>query len=393
MEALVALGDCFDAESMVPVNSAHILYSLHALGRGGSSYVQDMASGGGRFVVYTDTNPSGVGSCQAGDFNAPEEIIREQEMIASTIVQMGGFLSDTCAPYLVGHVPGLGHHIAWNESSAVAFANSVLGARTNREGGPSAFAAAITGRVPKYGYHLTENRYGEVKVKVQAKLKTPHDYGTLGYHVGKIVGDKVPVFVGIGGHVSWDALKLLSAAIATSGGVGLFHVVGITPEAPSEEAAFGFKNIGDSQTIVFGHSALQETEAFLSDAEKREADLVVFGCPHASITELQKIAQALQGKKLRNGTQMWIVTSRMIKTYAEAMGYVESIEKAGARFVCNTCPVWLFRTHIKGANPTVVATNSAKLVYALGMYRKESRDMRFYYGSVEECVATAAGGR
>lgn len=387
LEMLIALGECFDAEKMIPIGSSHLLYSLDALGKGGSSFVHYMAVKGGKFTVFTDTNPSSVEACIDRDCSMTESFVQEQRSLAKTVSQMGAFLSDTCAPYLSGHVPLLGQHVAWNESSAVAFANSVLGARTNREGGPSAFAAAITGRVPNYGCHLSEKRLGDFKIVVSSPLEHPHEYGTLGFFAGKIAGDKVPVFEGIAPSCSWDGLKQLSAAIATSGNVALYHIVGITPEARSEEAAFGGKRIRESQTCEFSAAEQRDTAANLSTSESREADLVVFGCPHASITELQAIARSLEGKKLSYGAQLWTFTSRMTKAYAEVMGYTSVIEAAGGKVFSNACPVWVFKRFPKWGEPGVIATDSAKLTSAMGMYRAKGQDIGFYYGSVQECVA------
>jgi hypothetical protein len=150
MEILVGVGECFDAERMIPVNSAHLLYSLNSLGKGGLLFFQETAAQGGRFAIHTDTNPSSFDPCLQRDFGISEQFAQEQMVLCNMMVNMGAYLSDTCTPYLIGHVPLMHQHIAWNESSAVVFANSVLGVRTNREGGPSTFAAAITGRVPEY---------------------------------------------------------------------------------------------------------------------------------------------------------------------------------------------------------------------------------------------------
>jgi predicted aconitase len=239
MEILVGLGECFDAEKMIPVSSAHILSTLGGIGEGGNLFIQEMANKGGKFTIFTDTNPLSIEPWLWKDFGISEEFAQEEISLNNTCSKMGAFLCNTCTPYLIGHNPQFRQHVAWNESSAIVFANSVLGARTNREGGPSALAAALTGRVPEYGYHLDRNRHGNFGVVVNATLNHLHDYGTLGYFIGKIAEDKVPVFFGIPHSVHWDELKHLGAAVATSGSVALFHVIGVTPEALTEEAAFG----------------------------------------------------------------------------------------------------------------------------------------------------------
>ena len=391
LEMLIALGECFDAEKMLPIESSHLLYSLDALGRGGCAFVHKMAEMGGRFRVFTDTNPSSIEA--QTDITCPitESFAQEQRSLAGRISEMGAFLSNTCAPYLSGHVPLLGQHVAWNESSAVAFANSVLGARANREGGPSAFAAAITGRTPNYGFHLSEKRLGELKIVVSSPLEQPYDYGTLGFFAGKIARDKVPVFKGISPRCSWDGLKQLSAAIATSGSVALYHIVGTTPEARSEEAAFGGKRIRESEIYEFSTADRRDTMAKLSTSESREVDLIIFGCPHASITELQTIARYLEGKKLAYGTYLWTFTSRMTKAYAGVMGYISVIEAAGGKIFSDACPVWLLK-RLKGGQPRVIATDSAKLASTMDMHRAEGRNFGSFYGSAQECVEAGIRG-
>jgi len=283
-------------------------------------------------------------------------------------------------------------HIAWSESSAINFANSVLGARTNREGGPSSFAAAITGRVPEYGYHLDQNRYGDLKIVVTAQLKHLHDYGTLGYFTGKIAEGKIPVFIGIPPTVSQDSLKLLGASAASSGSVALYHIVGVTPEALTEEHAFGRKKIKGEQTFEFGERELRETEESLSKAPGREIDVVVFGCPHVSISELREIAQLLSGKKLKYGVELWISTSRMVKTYAELMGYADIIEASGAKITSGVCPLHIPRGLPKDKRPRIVATNSPKLVTYITMMVDPGQDIFPYYGSQERCINAAVTG-
>ncbi len=392
MEMLVGLGECYDAERMIPVNSAHLLASLTAHGKGGTLFVQEMADRGGRFIIHTHTNPANFDPWLRNDFGISEQCAREQMAVTNAISKMGAFLAGTCTPYLIGHVPRMHEHVAWNESSAIIFANSVLGARTNREGGPSAIAAAITGRVPEYGYHLDQNRYGDLKIVVTARLNHPHDYGTLGYFTGKIAEDKVPVFLGIRPTVSWDELKMLGSAAATSGSAALYHVVGVTPEAPTLEAAFGGKKIKDWQTFEFGERELRETEESLSKATAKEVDLVVFGCPHASIRELREIARLLSGKRLKSGVELWVYTLRMVKTYADVMGYADIIEASGAKVLCNTCPVAMSQEFLKDGRSRIVATNSAKLTYYIGTHAAEGQDILLYYGSLERCVEAGITG-
>jgi predicted aconitase len=387
MEILVGLGECYDAEKMISASSAHHLYSLGGIGKGGALFIREMADKGGKFVIFSDTNPSNVDPSWR-DLGMSGDSVRGQTLVVKAFTKMGAFLSDTCAPYLVGHVPRMGEHVAWNESSAIIFANSVLGARTNREGGPSALAAALTGRVPEYGYHLDQNRYGDLRILLNTRLRNLSDYGTLGYFIGKVAEDKVPVLIGISPAVSWDELKLLGAAAATSGSVTMYHAVGITPEAPTEEAAFGSTRLKGRKTLEFGARELRETEECLSTAVEREVDLVIFGCPHASIGEFRDVAQLLSGKKLKSGVELWIFTSRMVKTYAEAMGYIDCIEASRAKVICNTCPFSMSQEFPKNLGLRTAATNSPKMAY----YFIQGKDVSIHYGSLERCVEAAISG-
>ena len=389
MEILVGLGECYDAEKMIPIKSAHLSANNPvSVGDIGIAFVEELASKGGKFITFTDTNPITTPYGLWKDIGISEEWAHKQMALINTYAKMGAFLCNTCTPYLVGHVPRMGEHIAWAESSATIFANSVLGARTNREGGPSAIAAALTGRTPEYGFHLDQNRYGDLEISVTAKLQGLHDYGTLGYFTGKMAEDKVPVFTGIPHYVSWNELKLLAATCATTGSIGLYHIVGVTPEAPTKEAAFGPRKTKDWQTVEFGKRELQETEELISAATAREIDLVIFGCLHYSISEIGHVAHLLSGKKLNPGVELWILTPQIVKSYAEKMGYLDIIEAAGGRILGDGCqnlmPPGFFKEH--GYN--TLATNSAKLAF----YVQGLQNVLSHYGSTERCVEAAISG-
>ncbi len=199
--------------------------------------------------------------------------------------------------------------------------------------------------------------------------------------MGRIAQDKVPVLVGIPPSVSNDELKIMGAAANTSGSVALCHVVGVTPEAPTEKAAFGPKKAGDWQTIDFGEKELRETEASLSKTTSQEVDLVIFGCPHASVREIGDIARLLSGKKLRSGAELWILTSSIVKTYAEKMGYLNVIETSGAKVLCDACTE-INPGFLKERGHRIAATNSAKMC----SYITTGEDILAFYASAERCV-------
>ncbi len=389
MEILVGVGESFDAKRMLPITSVHLSgCSLISATRAGAAFVKEMADKGGRFVTFTDTNIRAHDAWIWRELGIPEDFVQEDNALIRNLERMGALLCNTCSPYLVGHVPRVGQHIAWGESSATIFANSVLGARTNRESGPTTIAAALTGRTPAYGFHLNEARYGDLKISVDCKLDGIADYGTLGYYSGKIAGQRVPVFTGMTKSVSWDELKMLGAALATSGSVAMFHIVGVTPNAVTEKLAFGGRKVSPSETHKFGGRELKETEAALSKAKGSKVNLVVFGCPHCSIVEVQEIAQALSARTVKPGTELWVMMSRMIYTYAEKMGYIDIIRAAGAKIVCEVCPVNLPRDLLRQQGIKTAATNSAKLIF----YAAANQDISFYYGSTSRCIEAAVHG-
>ncbi|KAA0002782.1 MAG: DUF521 domain-containing protein, partial [Thermoplasmata archaeon] len=225
------------------------------------------------------------------------------------------------------NLPHFNEHIAWSESSAVSFANSVIGARTNREGGPSALASAICGVTPNYGLHLDENRKPDFLVKVRVDLTFNADFGAMGYFIGNIVKNKIPYFQGIK-NANTDHLKALGAAMAASGAVALYHVDGITPESHLMET-------DKLEKIEFSKEELKETYEKLNSGE--EADVIIVGCPHASLREIIDIAFVLNEKKLKK--PLWICTSRATKEIAKRMGLANIIEKAGGKIVADTCMV------------------------------------------------------
>ncbi|MFA4936209.1 MAG: aconitase X, partial [Candidatus Methanoperedens sp.] len=226
----------------------------------------------------------------------------------------------SCTPYnIFDNLAAFGDHIAWSESSAISYANSVIGARTNREGGPSALAAALVGKTANYGFHLDENRKPVVLIEVEGELHDS-DYGALGYIVGEMVGDKVPFFK-LKLKPSKDELKSLGAAMAASGAVALYHVAGATPEAGKYETP--------EEKITIEESQIKEVYS------SGEPDLIAFGCPHSSASELERLAQLLNGKKVKR--EVWVYTSRAIKNKHPEL--IRRIERSGAKVFCDTCMV------------------------------------------------------
>nr|WP_319373679.1 aconitase X catalytic domain-containing protein [uncultured Methanobacterium sp.] len=333
MEILVALGDIYGADGMVEIVSAQISgVSYKTIGEAGLEYLDDLASEGAQVQVPSTLNPAGVDLDQWKDLGFPKEFTRKQLLIVEAYRKMGISTTCTCTPYLVGNVPPVGSHIAWSESSAVCYANSVLGARTNREGGPGALSAAICGRTPNYGYHLDQARVPNLLVEVETPL-SGSDYGAMGYLVGKAVGNGVPYFKLLDKeqiNPQVNQLKALGAALASSGAVALYHMENTTPEYREV-----MPHTGNLEKLTITRNDLDNTREKLSTAQK--PDLVCLGCPHASLDEIGEVALKLKGKKLAN--QLWVCTSISVKVAADRMGYTEMIEKAGGHVVCDTCMV------------------------------------------------------
>lgn len=325
---LVRLGDIYGADKMIPVGSVQVAgVSYKSIGDSGTEFLEDMASKGARVKVLTYLNPAGMDLENWEKLGFPKDFAKNQLRIMDAFGKMGIVTTSTCTPYLAGNLPRFREHIAWSESSAVSFSNSVIGARTNREGGPSALAAAICGVTPNYGLHLWEKRQPAIKIKVDANLIYNSDLSALGYHVGKQVKNKIPYFTGIK-NANTDQLKALGAAMAASGAVALYHVEGLTPEADLVKK----KSL---ETITVGKSEIKETYDKLNTG--KNPDIVIFGCPHASLREISALADRLEGKHLKK--PVWICTSRMVKEAAERMGYNEIIAKAGGSIVADTCMV------------------------------------------------------
>ncbi len=296
-------------------------------------------------------NPAGMDVENWQPLGITPEFAAQQQRVINAFARMNVITTCTCTPYLTGNLPSFGEHIAWAESSAVCYANSVLGARTNREGGPSALAAALTGRTPAYGYHLAEKRRPDLLVEVQAGVGGSQAFGALGKAVGdrlQAAGKKVPYLRGLE-QASLEELKALCASLATFGGTALFHMQGVTPEAAQMALP--------ADSIPIGPADLEQALESLNDADPAEVDFVSLGCPHLSLREVRRLAELLQGRQVRG--EFWITTARPIKQIADRIGYTRVIEASGAKFAADTCCVV---APIQGRFHAM-ATDSAKACY------------------------------
>lgn len=351
MQILVALGKIYGAERMIPISSVQVAgVSYDNLGEAGLQFLAELADGGGKVKVPTSLNPAGMDIENWQSLGIPPAFAEKQLKVLEAFSRMKVNITCSCTPYLVGNLPAFGEHLAWSESSAVCYANSVLGARTNREGGPSALAAALTGRTPEYGLHLMERRIPTLAFKVETQLSGTSDFGAL----GKVIGEKIantkaiPYILGVD-SAALEELKSLCASLATYGGAAIFHMQGITPEADQFPIV--------DEAIAITRPQLDAAYVALSDASETEVDFVSLGCPHLSLPEIAHLASLLDGQQVRK--EFWITTARQTKQVADQMGYTRLIEAAGAKFAADTCCVV---APILGRF-TAMATDSAKACY------------------------------
>ena len=348
MDILVALGDIYGASKLVDITSAQVSgVSYKTIGQAGLEYLEDLASEEFEYSgINASLNPPGTDLDNWEALGFPKEFSIKQNQIVDAYGKLGISKTCTCTPYLVGNVPRFRDHVSWSESSAVAYVNSVIGARTNREGGPAALAAAIVGKTPLYGFHLDENRKANLIVNVNTELSGA-DWGALGYIVGKTVGGGVPYFK-VQNSPNNNDLKTLGAALASSGSVALYHMENVTPEwsTAGKDDVEDYMFVGDKEIL--------ETRQKLTTTD-READLICLGCPHASLEEIKNVANIVEGKTIKN--KLWICTSVSVKATADRMGYTKIIEAAGGNVVCDTCMVV---APIEDMGFEVIGVNSAK---------------------------------
>ncbi|MBL7206468.1 MAG: aconitase X catalytic domain-containing protein [Candidatus Aenigmarchaeota archaeon] len=366
MEILTALGEIYGAKKLIPVNSVQIAgVSYDNLGEAGLEFLSTMAEDG-KVKVLTTLNPAGMDMENWEALGISKEFAENQGRVIDAFKKMGIIATCTCTPYFIGNLVRFGEHIAWAESSAVCFSNSVLGAKTNREGGPSALAAALTGFTPEYGYHLEENRQAKIAIDVKTEIKGTMNFGALGKVIGEKIGNKIAYIKGIK-EASVEELKSFSASIATYGGTALYHIEGITPN----------KTDIPEESIEVTEEEIKKAIESMNTGE--DADFVSIGCPHASIREIALVAKLLEGKKVTK--EVWITTARPIKKIADQMGYTRTIEDSGVKFACDTCCVV---APIKGRFK-VLCTDSAKGCF----YGSGKNDFKTKIASIEGCIEEA----
>lgn len=355
MELVVKIGEVYGAECLVPVESTQIAgVSYLTVGDPIFSFFKMLMKDNVQVKVPSWLNPAGMDLKRWKEMGISTDFANKQLQILDNYKKLGIKPTLTCTPYLIGYQPRYESHLAWSESSAVIMANGYYGARTNREGGPSSLASALTGFTAKYGMHLRENRRPQLKIKVKINMKDFVDFSILGYWFGEKYKDKIPIFEGIK-KLDLEYAKLLSSAMAASGSVPLFHVLDITPEAKNEQ----FEK--DIETIEFTLNEKKEVQQeFTSD--KQKIDLVVLGCPHASKRELKMIVNSLEKKEIKNDIDLWIFTSKKILDEIREKSIISKIERSGGEVFVDTCMVVC---PVIKEKHSIIATNSAKAAFYL----------------------------
>ena len=387
MQILVEMAGVARAERLIEVGSAHVDGGLYH-GQAGLDFAERLLTSGARVAVPTTLNVASLDLLHPGLYRGDPDIAAAARRLMDSYVEMGCRPTWTCAPYQLPERPGFGDQIAWGESNAIVFANSVLGARTERYGDFIDICAAITGKVPDAGLHRTENRAGRILFRMSAMPERLLDddvlYPVLGHLIGAESGTEVPVIEGLPAGTGEDRLKALGAAAASSGAVALFHAVGITPEAPTAEAALHGRT--PRRTILVTSERLRAARDSLTTAAEGTLAAVSVGTPHASRAELSELVALLGGDAVHPDIDFYVSTGRSVLAEARAAGTTGALEDAGVQIVADTCT---YITPILRPRPGAVMTNSAKWAY----YAPGNLGVEVAFGSTKECVRSAVEGR
>lgn len=382
----IAVGDFFGAADFVPVTQAHIMADTESLGEAGVRWLESLAStreGRRRVRIPTITDPRGTDFAKAAFLGQTKAMLTLEERTIAAFVKLGVMMTDTCINYQTVQPALRNEHVAFGDTGVVIYSNSVCGARSNFEGGPSALSAGLTGRTPRYGFHLPAARQATLHVRVDDTPVSLNEWGALGGVIGRLAGNywAVPVIEGIAGAPSSDQMKHFGAAMASFGSTALFHLVGLTPEAGrlADVAPAGLPSHRVGRTDF---EALQK-----SYRKDDTVDVVVFSAPQLSLMELRDLAGICEGRSMK--VPMLAVTSPQVKPDCDRMGYTRIIEDAGGSVLSGMCFYQSYAREIAEAKGWKrLVTNSAKMVNILGGYGYQPM-----LASMEECVDAAESGR
>ena len=387
MSILVRMADVYGAAELMDISQAHIDSTIY-LGDATLDFAERLAALGARVAVPTSLNVSGVDECGWKDWAVPPDWAAKAARQMLAYEKMGAVPMWTCAPYQTHMRPAFGQQIAWGESNAIAFANSVIGARTERYPDLLDICCAITGRVPAVGLHLTENRAGQMLLRLAgvapALQQDDQFFAVLGHLVGTLAGDQIPVIDGILVRPAEDRLKAFAAASASSGRVALFHMVGVTPEAPTLDAAF--QGRAAPPAIEITTADLRAARRELTTADGQPLDMVILGSPHFSLAEFSLLAPLVAGRQVHPRVKFLVTSSRLMKERAEESGVLAPIVAFGAQITLDTC---ILASPMLPPEIKTLMTNSAKYAY----YAPSLLNTRVTFGSLADCVRSAVEGR
>jgi predicted aconitase len=399
MDLLIRYGDALGAEALVEtrnvcgtVTATTPFLRDFALQKGGLDAVFSEFNLDSQDVVVTPKVKAFSSHLQLGfdphhpvEMGVSEEIVQFYKKSEAAAAKMGVQILNTCTPYQVGNLPTRGEHLAWMESSAVVYANSALGARTNTEGRESTSCAMLTQRIPDWGFHRDEGRRGTLGVHLDIPVESVEDWGLFGYWMGDWVQERVPVVTGVRQVPNLPKLKHFGAAASSSGGVEMYHLVGVTPEANTIEQAFGGNRA--SETRHYGARERAATlERINANGTDRKVDYVMLGCPHYTIEQIWEAAQLLEGRKVHENSALWIFTPRAIKEIANRNGYTQIIEAAGGKLMTDSCSA-MSRAVPPGTK--VVALDSAKQAH----YLPAILGLQAWFGTTAQCIDAACTGQ
>lgn len=388
MDHMMKVGRMFDAADLVPVSQSHMMADPESLGDAGASFLEGLASHpekDRRVAIPMITDPRGVDLNYYSPLGQTEEMASIERRMIAACEKMGILMTNTCINYQTIMPPMQGDHVAFGDTGVVIYCNSALGARSNFEGGPSALAAGLTGRTPRYGLHLDENRRATKRFVVRRQPRELTDWGILGALIGRRAGSywEVPVVEGLEAIPTSDEMKHMGAAMASYGSTPLFHLAGITPEAPDLKAVGG-DSLQAEEVTGDDLDALQSNYGTAGD----KVDVVVFAAPQLSIVEMQQVADLVDGRKLHEDTALIVCTSPSVYADAARMGFVGRIEAIGGKVLEGTCFYNQYASEIREANGwNRLLSNSAKIVNILGGYGYQPA-----LASMEQCVESACKG-
>jgi predicted aconitase len=386
MSIIVRMAQVLHAERLIDISQAHVDSTIY-LGEAGLEFAETLAGHKARVRVPTTLNVSAVDEHGWQEWAVPRDWAEKARRQMIAYQSMGCVPTWTCAPYQTEHAPEFGQQIAWGESNAIVFANSVIGARTERYPDLLDICAAITGRVPAVGLHLTENRAGDMLVRlvdIPEPLQADDSfYPVLGHLLGRVAGNGIPVIEGLAVTPAEDQLKALGAAAASSGSVALFHIVGITPEAPTAEAAFQGRT--PARKVEMTMADLRKAREELTNADGDELDLVVLGSPHFSLAEFKKLAPLIEGKRRHPRVEFLVTTSRAVAALARKSGLLDPFDAFGGRLTLDTC---ILASPMLPPEVRKLMTNSAKYAY----YAPGLLNTQMVFGSTDDCVRSAIAG-